>query len=158
MIIVNKNILINIRQETLKSNIRHKSLVIGWHEFQHSLDVVFLSLTETTTPFGCWSIRHLIRFCITATSSQDELDDCHFRPNFVLYLKILGLFCSNRRLCFGFLKAFHWQGFFSYKNIFHSNFYLNIMDIKLRKGNLPTGLLPSYFTLDRREVMRVVMG
>ena len=81
MIIVNKNILINIRQES-ESNIRHKSLVIGCHEFQHSLDVVFLSLTETTTPFGYWSIRHLIRFCVTATSSQDELDDCHFRPVF----------------------------------------------------------------------------
>ena len=27
------------------------------------------------------------------------------------------------------------------------------MDIKLRKGNLPTGLLPSYFTLVRRKVM-----
>ena len=32
------------------------------------------------------------------------------------------------------------------------------MDIKLRKGNLPTGLLPSYFTLVRREVMRIIKG
>ena len=107
--IVNKNIFIEIRHESLKSsNIRHESLVIGWHEFQHSLDVVFLSLTETTTPFGYWSIRLLIRFCVTATSSPMNwmtVTSVQSSQNFVLYLKICTCFVQTEDSLFWLLEG-----------------------------------------------------
>ena len=116
IIIVNKNIFINIRHESLKTNSRHESLVIGWHEFQHSPDVVFLSLTETTTPFGYWSIRHLIWFCVTATSISDELDDCHFRPVFSKFcslctLRFWACFVQTEDSLFWLLEGFPLAGF-----------------------------------------------